>query len=211
MPVAPERFSAPESSRAIAARVEERPDELLREERVPLGGREEPPGEVVRELAASGRELHEGPVLGGRERAERERGEAGIAAEGLQHLHEGMPLVDLRLPVGPDDERRRRAEAPRDVLERLDRELRPVQLLEDEEERLAAGDPREGAGDQLEDRDLVLGLPPSPALTAPESLLAAARSSPISERTGKSARRSPARSEKSGREVSERPASFDRK
>jgi hypothetical protein len=70
-----------------------------------------------------------------------------------------MPLVDFRLPVGPDDERRRRAEAPRDVLERLDRELRSVQLFEGEEKRLAAGDPREGAGDELEDRDLVLDLP----------------------------------------------------
>ena len=141
------------------ARVEERPDELLREERVPLGRREEPPGEVVRQPSAAGRELHEGPVLRRRQRAERQRREAGIAAERLQHFHEGMPLVDLRLPVGPDDQGRRRAEAPRDVLERLDGELRPVQLLEGEEERPAPRDPREGAGDQLEDRGLVFGLP----------------------------------------------------
>ena len=141
------------------ARVEERADELLREEGISFGGREKPPGEVVRELAAAGRELHEGPVLGWRQRAERERREAGIAAERLEHLRERMPLVDLGLPVGPDDERRRRAETPRDVLERLDRELGSVQLLEGEEKRLAAGDPRERAGDELEDRDLVLGLP----------------------------------------------------
>jgi hypothetical protein len=141
------------------ARVEKRPDELLREEGIPLRGREQATGEVVRKLSAAGRKLHEGPVLGGRQRAERESREAGVAAERLQHLHERMPLVDFRLPVGPDDESRRRAEAPRDVLKRLDRELRAVQLLEREEKRLAAGDPREGAGDELEDRDLVLGLP----------------------------------------------------
>ncbi len=141
------------------ARIEKRPDELLREERISFRRREEPPGEIVRELAAAGGELHEGPVLGRRERAEDERREAGISAEGLEHLHEGMPLVDLRLPVRPHDEGRRRAEAPRDVLERLDRKLRPVQLLEGEEKGLASGDSRERTRDELEDRDLVLGLP----------------------------------------------------
>ncbi len=46
------------------------------------------------------------------------------------------------------------------------------------------------------------------ARAGPESV-AADRSSPISPRTGKSARRSPARSEKSGRDVALEPASFD--
>src|SRR5450759_914621 len=50
-----------------------------------------------------------------------------------------------------------------------------------------------------------------PVLSEIGELRAAASSSPISESTGKSVRRSPARSEKSGREVSERPVSFDRK
>src|SRR5207344_1218570 len=93
-------------------------------------------------------------------RPERERREARVAAERLEHLDEGVPLVDLGLPVRPDDQRGRRSEAARDVLERLDRELRPVELLQGEEERLSARDPRERARDDLEDRDLVLGLAP---------------------------------------------------
>ena len=143
-----------------AARIDERPDQLLREEGVSLGRVEEACREAVRKPARAGHLLREGPVLGGGERPEGDRGEAGVAAERLEHPDEGVPLVDLRLPVGPDDERRRRAEAPDDVLERLDRELRAVQFLEDEEEGPAAADPRERPGDQLEDRDPIFGLPP---------------------------------------------------
>ena len=69
-----------------------------------------------------------------------------------------MALLDLRLAVGPDDERRRRSQAPRDVLERLDRELGAVQLLEDEDERLLVAHARERAREELEDRRPVLGL-----------------------------------------------------
>ena len=140
------------------ARVEERPHELLREERVPLGGLVEARREGVRDLASARRPLDERAMLGGRERAERDRGEARVTAERLQHLDERMALVELRLPVRTHDERRRGGEPPGDVLERLDGELGAVQLLEDEDERLPVADTRERARDQLEDRGLVLGL-----------------------------------------------------
>ena len=86
------------------------------------------------------------------------------SAEGLEHLPERLQLVDLGLPVRADDERGSRPEPARNVLEGLDRELRAVELLEREEERLAARDSRERAGDELEDRDLVLGLGSVPGL-----------------------------------------------
>ena len=140
------------------ARVEERPDELLREERISLGGLEETRGERVGDLAPSGRHLHQRAVVRRRERAEGQGDEARVAAEGLQHLHERMALLDLGLAVRPDDERGRGREAPHDVLERLDGLLGAVQLLEDEDERLPLRDAGQRARDQLEDRDLVLGL-----------------------------------------------------
>ena len=49
-------------------------------------------------------------------------------------------------------------QAADDVLEGLDRDLGGVQVVEDEDERLAASDPGQRPGDELEDLDPVLGL-----------------------------------------------------
>src|SRR5712692_6620990 len=69
-----------------------------------------------------------------------------------------MALVGLGVTVAADDQGRRRSEPPDDVLQRLDRDLRAMEVLEDQDERLAARDPREGARQKLEDLDAVLGL-----------------------------------------------------
>src|SRR5439155_14381634 len=124
--VARERRGARERERARlvlreTARLEERADELAREERVPLRRLVEAVGELVRELPAAGRELDERAALGRGERARRDRGEAWIAGEGIEHPRERVALVDLRPPVRADDEQRRRREAAHDVLERLER------------------------------------------------------------------------------------------
>ena len=44
----------------------------------------------------------------GEKGGERDRHEAGVVREGLEHADEGVPLVGLRLAVAADDERRRR-------------------------------------------------------------------------------------------------------
>ena len=191
------------------ARIEERPHELLREERVSLRGLEEARREAVGDLAAAGRPLDERAVLGDRERAERDRGESRVAAEGLQHLHERMALVDLRLAVRAHDERGRGSEPSRDVLERLDGELGAVQLLEDEDERLPVRRCASACARSAR-RRRSCPRPSSRRAPGPASV-AADRSSPISPRTGKRASRSPARSEKSGRDAALEPASLDRK
>ena len=143
-------------------------------------------GELVRDLRRADQRLDEGAVLGGGEGPQRDRDEARVVREGLEHPDERMPLVGLRLPVAADDERRRRPQAADDVLERLDRDLGGVQVVEDEDERLAAGDPRQRPRDELEDLDPVLGLlllgrdrDARIAARPPE------RSSPISESCGK--------------------------
>ncbi len=82
----------------------------------------------------------------------------GSSREGLEHADEGMSLVGLGLPVAADDQCRRGTQTADDVLQGLDRDLRPVQVVEDEDERLAAGDPREGSRDELKDLDPVVGL-----------------------------------------------------
>jgi hypothetical protein len=68
-----------------------------------------------------------------------------------------MSLVGLRLAVAADDQGRCRTQAANDVLERLDRDLGPVKVLQDEDKRLAAGDACERARQKLEDLDPVLG------------------------------------------------------
>ena len=98
-------------------------------------------------------------MLRRREGTQRERDEARVAPEGLQHLHERMALLDLRLAVGPDDERGRGREAPNDVLQRLDRRIGAMEVLEDEDERLSLGQAGECPREQLENGRLVLRLP----------------------------------------------------
>ena len=141
-----------------AARLDERADELPGEEGVALGRVPQPPGELVGDLRGADERLDERAVLGGGEGRQRDRDEARVVREGLEHADEGMPLVGLGLPVAADDQRRRGPQAPDDVLQGLDRDLRAVQVVEDEDEGLAAGDPRQGPGDELEDLDPVLGL-----------------------------------------------------
>ena len=93
----------------------------------------------------------------GRKRAQRDRREAWIIREGVEHTDERMPLVGLGLAVAPDEERRRRAETAHDVLQGLDRDLGGVQVLEDQDERLSGGDSRESPREQLEDLDAIFG------------------------------------------------------
>jgi hypothetical protein len=69
-----------------------------------------------------------------------------------------MALVGLGVAVAADDQGRRRSEPPDDVLQRLDRDLGAMEVLEDQDERLAARDPRERACQKLEDLDAVLWL-----------------------------------------------------
>ena len=87
---------------------------------------------------------------------ERDVAEAAIAAEAVEHARERVAIVHLGRAVAADDQRRRRTEAGHDVRERLDRGLGPVQVLEEQHERPAAGDPRQRAREQLEDLRLVL-------------------------------------------------------
>ena len=181
MPVAPERFRAPESSRAIPPESRsERTSSFVKRGLPSVAARSRPArsSESLPPPAASSTRARCSDGVSGPSVSAAKR---GSPAERLEHLGERMALVDLGLPVRPDDERRRRAEAARDVLEGLDRELRPVQLLEGEEQRLAARDARQGARDELEDRDLVLGL-------APVAGLDRAR---VAARRGRAARRSP--------------------
>ena len=96
-------------------------------------------------------------MLRGRKRAQRDRREAWIIREGVEHADERMPLVGLGLAVAPDEERRRRAETAHDVLQGLDRDLGGVQVLEDQDERLSGGDSRESPREQLEDLDAIFG------------------------------------------------------
>ena len=104
-------------------------------------------------------DLHERAVLGGGEGRERQRRRTGGRPRKHSSMRvERMAPVRLGLPVAPDDERRGRPQAAHDVLQRLDRDLGAVQVLEDEDERLAAGDARQRPGEQLEDLDPVLGL-----------------------------------------------------
>ena len=96
-------------------------------------------------------------MLRGRKRAQRDRREAWIIREGVEHADERMPLVGLGLAVAPDEERRRGAETAHDVLQGLDRDLGGVQVLEDQDERLSGGDSRESPREQLEDLDAIFG------------------------------------------------------
>ena len=95
-------------------------------------------------------------------------------------------------------------QAADDVLERLDRDLGGVKVLEDQDERLAAGDPRQRPGEQLEDLDPVLGLP---LLGRDRDARVAARRraelADLGEQRERDAIRSGARSEKSGRSDAE--------
>src|SRR6202022_826378 len=84
--------------------------------------------------------------------------EAGVVRERVEHARQGMPLVGLRLPVAADDERGRRTEAPDDVLQRLDRDLGAMEVLEDQDDGLAAGDSCQRAREELEYLDAILGL-----------------------------------------------------
>ncbi len=97
-------------------------------------------------------------MLGRRERPERQRHETRVVGEGVQHPEERVALVDLVLTVAADDEGRRRPQPADDVLQRFDRDLRAVEVLQDQDEGLAAADARQRARQQLEDLDPVLGL-----------------------------------------------------
>jgi len=96
-------------------------------------------------------------VLRSRQGAQRQRDEARVAAEGLEHLDERMSLLQLRLPVRRDDQRGCRSQPPHDVLEGLDRLLGPVQLLQYQHDRPSLSDPGQGSREKLEERDLVVG------------------------------------------------------
>ena len=140
------------------ARVDQGPDELLREERVALGRVAQPLRQRVGDFRAAGHGFDQAPMLGRRERSERQRDETRVVGEGVQHPEERMALVDLVLTVAADDEGRGRPQPADDVLQRLDRDLCSVQVLQDEDEGLAAADARQRARQQLEDLDPVLGL-----------------------------------------------------
>ena len=201
-----EKLQAPVSSFAIPPdSTSERTSSLVKNGLPSVASRSRR-GQLVRDLRRPDERLDERAVLGGGEGPQRDRDEARVVREGLEHPDERMPLVGLRLAVAADDERRRGPQAPDDVLERLDRDLGAVQVVEDQDERLAAGDPRQRPGDELEDLDPVLGLLLlGRDRDARVAARRAERSSPISESWGKSAIRSAARSEKSGRSPTSRP------
>ncbi len=140
------------------ARLDQRANELAGEEGVALGGLAQAEGQGVGDVRRADERFDERPVLRGRERRQRDRHESRVVGEGVQHLDEGVALVGLGLAVAAHDQRRRRTEAPDDVLEGLDRGLGAVEVVEDQDERLAAPDPRQRPRDELEDLEAVLRL-----------------------------------------------------
>ncbi len=182
--------------RGDAPRVDQRADELLGEEGVPLRAFVEPLGEAVGEPRAADERLDERAVLGGEERAERDGGEAAVAAEALEHLGERVAPVHLGRAVAADHERRRRPEAAHDVLQRLDRDLGRVQVLQGEDERLAPAI-RVSVRASSSKTCVWFSAPLAPLRAVCAPPLAASRISTISVSIGKSASRSGARSEKS--------------
>ena len=134
-------------------------NQLLREERIAFRRVVESLADLFGKLRCADDRFDERPVLGGREGRERDRHEARIVCEGVEHADERVPLVGLGVAVAPDEKRGRRAEPAHDVLKRLDRDFRGVEIFQDEDERPSGGDAREGSREQLEDLDAVLGLP----------------------------------------------------
>ena len=136
--------------------VEQRTKQLPREEGVSLGGVVEPLGERGVDGGADRDRLEELAVLREGEAVEVEQGEALVALEPVDELGQRVAPVDLGGGEGADEERARRAEAARDVLESLNRRARRVQILEHEDDWLVAGDACDGARQEIEDGDAIV-------------------------------------------------------
>ena len=142
-----------------AARLDERADELLREEGVALRRVAEPLDEARRRaFGAADQRLDERAVLGGREAARAsDRDEAPVVREALEHPGERVARVDLGRAVAADDERRRRARGGGRCTASASIETSaPWRSSRMSTRGLPAGDPRQRPGEQLEDLGPVL-------------------------------------------------------
>ena len=87
-----------------------------------------------------------------RERTEHDRQRPTFPLEPLDQPIERVPRVGLCRAVGPDDQYRRRTQAPNEVLERFEGNFSRVQVLETAgREGRSARDARQRPGQQLED------------------------------------------------------------
>ena len=158
--------------RAMPPESTQRADQFLREERIALGRFVKPASELVGDVGGAYERGDAATVCSdGDSGAERHRREAGVVRGTREHARQRMPR---RSPsaVGTDDQRRRRAQPTHDVLKRLDRALGAVQVLEEQDERLAAGRCASACGREARRSGTVLGLlrrglPPPARLRSP--------------------------------------------
>ena len=113
----------------------------------------DPLRELVGEVRGADDRFDQRAVFGRGKRAEGQGDESRVVGEGVEHSRERVSLVDFRLAVAADEKSRRRPETPDDVLERFDRDLGGVEVLQGQDERLSRRHPRQRPCQQLENLD----------------------------------------------------------
>ena len=136
-------------------------DDLAHEERIALrlgvDGPSQNHGVISVELV-TGRLLHEGDDARGVESGEREALHAARTPEVGHHLHKGMVVVELGIPIGAEDEEALRIRGLHDMPQQEESGLgRPLQVVEDQEDRVVSRDCSQPGGHGVEET-VALGL-----------------------------------------------------
>ena len=148
-PVEPGRQQGVDRGRDLCvALLEQHPHQLLHEQRIALGGREYALGEIGGRAGVADQLLDQRPARLGAERVQLQLGGGGYRAA------EVGPDVEQVGPGGGDDQDRHALGLAGEVLDQLEEgRLGPVDVLEQDHERLLAG----GCLEQLADRPERLG------------------------------------------------------
>ena len=95
-------------------------------------------------------------MLGRRHRSDEQVQEAPVSVKAVEHARDRVTAVNVPGTVGPDDECRSGTETPDDVLQRLDRHVRVVQIFQQKYKRPPARNAGNHTRKQLEDRGPVI-------------------------------------------------------
>ena len=123
--------------RGRLAAAEQRAHDLTGEEGIALGGAVEVFDHEVGHRQVAQQPGQQLAVLGPTERPEVDQHKAARSAQLLDQAVDRVVAVDLGAAIGRYDQGRRRGQAAHDVLQRLDRRVGRVQVLEEQHQRLA--------------------------------------------------------------------------
>src|SRR5262249_51174644 len=126
--------------------------------RISLGSLIQLPHHTAFQLRTSQQRLQQAFVFGRRKRLKLNRYKAAITLKTTEHAGNTMPLVDLRCSIRSRDHGWGRAKAANHILQRIQRNVSIVKVLEENQQWFAGADADKRAGQQIKNIGAILDL-----------------------------------------------------